>query len=901
MLKNRFSRACAMTIAFSITLITLLATAGVTALPAAAADPPITQRAATGVTADALPTAQINGVVWDQAIVGNTVYAGGQFTSARPPGSNAGTNESPRTNLMSYNLSTGALNPFAPSLNGIVNVLALSPDKSRLYVGGSFTSASGTQHNRIAAYDTATGQVINSFAPNLDAKVLAITATNTAVYVGGWFSTANGNARSRLAAFNATNGALLGWAPSANFDVNALLLTPDGSKVIVGGAFATINGSTAPGLGAVDPTSGALIPWIANTVVKNYGTSAAQLSLKTDGTTIYGTGYWFGGTGNFEGVWAADQVTGAIKWLADCHGDTYDSTPMNGVVYSVSHHHACQNIASFPEQNPRVHWRANAFTADVKGTVRPNNQGGYANFAGYNSPSQVNWFPELAAGTFTGQTQAAWTAESDGDYVVLGGEFPRVNNTIQQGLVRFAVPSKAPKLQGNRMDSASSAPTLKALAGAVKVSWPTNWDRDDALLTYQVRRSDKGSTPVYTATNAESLWWNRKTLSFIDTTVAPNTSYTYTIRENDADGNVAFSASVPVTTGTGAFVESAYSQQVRADGAGNYWKLNDPAGSNPSTDWTGTSDLTLSGGVTLGAAGAIIGSNDTAGAFSGTTTGLAATSTAISSPNVFSAEAWIKTTSTAGGKILGFGSAKTGASSSYDRHLYMDNTGRISFGVYPGAIKTVRTPAAYNDGQWHQVVATLSAAGMVLYVDGNKVGSDPSVTVGQTYNGYWRLGGDNLGGWPNAGTSHYLAGTIDDAAIYPTALSLAQVRDHYTKSGRSLTNNALPTAAFTNSCTEGACTFDASGSSDTDGTISSYAWAFGDGGYRNRSERLTRVRHLRRLRGRPHGDRQRRRHEHPEKKVNVTVLRIEPAAHRRFHLLVRGAGLQLRRIDLRRS
>ena len=183
-----------------------------------------------------------------------------------------------------------------------------------------------------------------------------------------------------------------------------------------------------------------------------------------------------------------------------------------------------------------------------------------------------------------------------------------------------------------------------------------------------------------------------------------------------------------------------------------------------------------------------------------------------------------------GGKILGFGSAKTGASSSYDRHLYMDNTGRISFGVYSGAVKTVRTPAAYNDGQWHQVVATLSAAGMVLYVDGNKVGSDPSVTVGQTYNGYWRMGGDNLGGWPNAGTSHYLAGTIDDAAIYPTALSLAQVRDHYTKSGRSLTNNAPPTAAFTNSCTEGACTFDASGSSDTDGTISSYAWAFGDGG-----------------------------------------------------------------------
>jgi PKD repeat protein len=41
--------------------------------------------------------------------------------------------------------------------------------------------------------------------------------------------------------------------------------------------------------------------------------------------------------------------------------------------------------------------------------------------------------------------------------------------------------------------------------------------------------------------------------------------------------------------------------------------------------------------------------------------------------------------------------------------------------------------------------------------------------------------------------------------------------------------NALPTASFTNTCDELACSFDASGSTDTDGTISTYAWDFGDG------------------------------------------------------------------------
>lgn len=41
--------------------------------------------------------------------------------------------------------------------------------------------------------------------------------------------------------------------------------------------------------------------------------------------------------------------------------------------------------------------------------------------------------------------------------------------------------------------------------------------------------------------------------------------------------------------------------------------------------------------------------------------------------------------------------------------------------------------------------------------------------------------------------------------------------------------NQPPTASFTYSCADLACSFDGSGSSDSDGTIMSYAWNFGDG------------------------------------------------------------------------
>ena len=55
-------------------------------------------------------------------------------------------------------------------------------------------------------------------------------------------------------------------------------------------------------------------------------------------------------------------------------------------------------------------------------------------------------------------------------------------------------------------------------------------------------------------------------------------------------------------------------------------------------------------------------------------------------PDVFTVEAWFRTTSTTGGKIVSFGDQKTGNSSNYDRHIYMDPSGQVWFGVYNNGI-----------------------------------------------------------------------------------------------------------------------------------------------------------------------------------------------------------------------
>ena len=121
-------------------------------VPAAATDLPDT------VGADALPTWQLNGVVWSQAIVGDTVYVTGKFTKARPPGvARGGAGEVDATNIFAFNLRTGARVPqFSHALNGQGLVVRASPDGSRIYVGGDFTTVDGTARSHIAAFDTAT-------------------------------------------------------------------------------------------------------------------------------------------------------------------------------------------------------------------------------------------------------------------------------------------------------------------------------------------------------------------------------------------------------------------------------------------------------------------------------------------------------------------------------------------------------------------------------------------------------------------------------------------------------------------------------------------------------------------------------------------------------------------------
>ncbi|MCC6495671.1 MAG: PKD domain-containing protein [Propionibacteriaceae bacterium] len=750
------------------------------------------------VSADALPTVQIDGVVWTQRVIGNTVYVGGKFTTARPAGSAPGVNTVARSNLLAYDITTGNLiSSWAPTTNGDVLSIVPSPDNSRLYIGGSFTQMNGQIRNRIAAVDRATGNLIGSFQPKPDATVRAIVATSDTVYMGGLLSAVSGTTRTRVASVRASDGALLSWAPDAQGgSVHSMMMSPDGTKVVIGGSFTTMNGSSNPGYGlaAVDPETGASLPFPANAQIRNAGANAAITGISSDSDSLYVSGFVFGSGGNLEGVARIDWDTLSRTWVNDCHGDTYGTYPKGDVIYTAAHSHYCGNLPDgYPQTTPwTMHW-AGAYTKATLGTLKADPYG-YFNWVGTPSPYLLKWDPQMTSGTFTGQGQAGWGITGNANYVTVGGEFPTAGGVAQQGLVRFAVREIAPNKVGPVFSQSKINPTVNSfVAGTVRISWLANWDRDNENLTYKLIRNGITATPIYTV-NQLSSEWKRPMMGYQDSGLVPGQQYRYRLFVSDPYGNEARSDTVYVTVSADGTM-STYAQGVLDDGAVNYWRL----GETPSTtvyDWAGFNSATAGAGVTGAQAGAINGDTNPASAFDGTTTGFAAANAAEQGPDTFTAEAWFNSTSTAGGKIIGFGNASTGNSTSYDRQVYLDSGGRITFGVYSGGTRTVRSPGTYRDGQWHHVVASLGSGGMALYVDGVKVGSRTDTTAGQSYTGYWRIGGDNLNSWPNRPSSYYLSGQIDDVAIYPTVLTSAQVRAHYLNSGRTLAGATPPADAY---------------------------------------------------------------------------------------------------------
>lgn len=598
----------------------------------------------------------------------------------------------------------------------------------------------GVGVSNIAAIDTATCTPRQDFKVSVSATVRALSVTDDTVYLGGDFNTVAGQTRNMFAAVT-TDAQLKPWTANTDEVGRAVQVTPDGQHVAIGGDFFTVNGTTSHALAVVDATTGA--------VTKSYpgfipNTSTVQ-DLTTDATGLYTANEGTGG-GVFDGRIALNLSTFEQRWRDTCLGATQAILVHDGVLYSGSHAHDCSSMGEFPDQ-PRKHLLAQSV----------------------DDPKLLPWFPDTndGIGEPVGPRVMAQTDLGGHHYLWVGGEFTTVNGSAQQSLTRFADGPDTGAPWVPNVSVSTVAPDK------VEVNWQTSFDTDDGELTYRIYK-DGASTPVYTTTGS-SVFWDRPQLRWTDTDVAPGETHTYRISAGDGTNT---SAKSPAQTATVASAAEAYPARVIADGASLYWRYDEGTSTFAADSGTGLDNGFLRNAPAYRQTPAAVAGPSTAIGFNGSTQ-YAYSNKRHSQPTTFSVETWIKTTTTRGGKIVGFGNLTMQNSSQYDKHVYMRNDGRLMFGVYSGGTRTVTTTGAYNDGAWHHVVATQGSGGMALYVDGQLRASNFLYTGNESYSGYWRVGGDNLSSWPNRPTSDFFAGQIDETAVYPTALSGSTISAHY--------------------------------------------------------------------------------------------------------------------------
>jgi hypothetical protein len=161
---------------------------------------------------------------------GSVIFLGGIFTEA---------GGAPRANLAAVDAVTGvALADWQADTGGVnPDVNSLAVKGNRLYVGGRFARIDGSRYKRLAAIDTATGDLVSGFNPAPDNKVteVVVSPDGATVHAGGAFATLGGQPRYRAGAVHANTGIATGFAPSGSGG-NAVTveLSPDGQRFFVG-------------------------------------------------------------------------------------------------------------------------------------------------------------------------------------------------------------------------------------------------------------------------------------------------------------------------------------------------------------------------------------------------------------------------------------------------------------------------------------------------------------------------------------------------------------------------------------------------------------------------------------------------------------------------------------------
>lgn len=209
---------------------------------------------------------------------------------------------------------------------------------------------------------------------------------------------------------------------------------------------------------------------------------------------------------------------------------------------------------------------------------------------------------------------------------------------------------------------------------------------------------------------------------------------------------------------------NTYVDTVLANGGANllrYYRLDEASGTS-AYDIGGTGQTgTYNGSPTLGVPGAISGDTDTAITLNGSSQFVSLPTTGLPSGSAaWSVGCWVKLSATPSAFVC---MATWGTNTANQRVEMAFNSGGQPYVGFGGG--AVATGSVLTNNVWHLVVGTFDGAHtLTLYVDGAQVAQNTSATGGNIVTGVAYLG-------QFAGATGRLAGSLDEAKIWSTALS----------------------------------------------------------------------------------------------------------------------------------
>jgi PKD repeat protein len=282
-----------------------------------------------------------------------------------------------------------------------------------------------------------------------------------------------------------------------------------------------------------------------------------------------------------------------------------------------------------------------------------------------------------------------------------------------------------------------------------------------------------------------------------------------------------------LVAGANASAETYREAVEGTSGVTHFWPMGEASGSS-FADVVGGSDAEVSGGVSLGEPGGLVGDSSTAASFNGSS-GAAQAKIDLSGTSKLTVEFWMKWSVFA-----------------EDDHLALEFT--PNFNEYPGgflvdpdatpesdfAVAVGRSALGNNNNVlftrpsvevWHYYafVINTEASGeteITPYVDGHavsysKLSSDTGAGAFADSTLYWMS---------RDASSLFGAGSMQDLALYETTLSASTISEHYElgEGGPKASFSSTPVQATVGVPVK----FDASGSSSPGGSVTDYAWDF---------------------------------------------------------------------------